>query len=98
MRSMCQSSDHCVLVQEAICTAGQLFLAAHKGLQRQALLPARARDEGLSVGELLFDKLPGAAQDGSADEAAAWQVRCEEIATETCSPVQSRPLLQAAWG
>ena len=62
-----------MLVQEALCTAGELFLAAHNGIQRQALLPARARDEGLSVGELLFDKLPGA--DGAADEAAAWQVR-----------------------
>ncbi len=55
-----------------MCTAGELFLAAHKGFQRQAALPARAKDEGLSVGELLFDKLPGA--DGSADEASAWEV------------------------
>jgi len=60
-------------MQEAVCTAGELFLAAHKGFQRQAALPARAKDEGLTVGELLFDKLPGA--DGSADEASAWEVR-----------------------
>lgn len=61
-----------VLMQEAICTAGELFLAAHKGFHRAALLPARARNEGMSAGELLFDKLPGA--DGSATEADAWQV------------------------
>ena len=62
------------LAQEAICTAGKLFLAAHKGYQRQALLPARARNEGMSAGEMLFDKLPGAGS--AADEADAWQVCC----------------------
>ena len=72
LRFFFQSSQPCVLVQEAICTAGELFLAAHKGFQRQALLPARARDEGMSAGELLFDKLPGA--DSAATEADAWQV------------------------
>ena len=58
--------------QEAICAAGELFLAAHKGFQRPALLPACAREEGMSASELLFDKLPGT--DSSADEVGAWQV------------------------
>lgn len=66
------SSQLSVLAQEAICTVGELFLAAHKGYQRQALLPARARDEGMSAGEMLFDKLPGA--DSAPNEADAWQV------------------------
>lgn len=60
-------------LQETICTAGELFLAAHKGFQRQAILPAKAKEEGMSVGELLFDKLPGA--DSSVDEGSAWQVQ-----------------------
>ena len=70
--SLCTSFQRRVLVQEAICSAGELFLAAHKGFHRQALLPARARDEGMSAGELLFDKLPGA--DSAETEADAWQV------------------------
>ena len=60
-------------VQETVCTAGELFLATHQGFHRQALLPAKARDEGMSAGELLFDKLPGA--DDSADEASSWEVQ-----------------------
>lgn len=62
-----------------MCTAGELFLAAHKGFQRQALLPARARDGGMSAGELLFDKLPGA--DSAANEADAWLVSYQEISS-----------------
>ena len=60
-------------MQETVCTAGELFLATHQSFHRQALLPAKARDEGMSAGELLFDKLPGT--DDSANEASKWEVR-----------------------
>ena len=60
-------------MQETVCTAGELFLATHQGFHRQALLPAKARDEGMSAGELLFDKLPGT--DDSANEASKWEVQ-----------------------
>ncbi len=61
------------LIQETICAAGELFLGVHKGLQRAAVLPARAQEETMSVDELLFDRLPET--DGEeADEASAWQV------------------------
>jgi len=53
-------TDCLCLMQEAVCTAGKLFLAAQKSFQRQAALPAKATDEGWSTGELLFDKLPWA--------------------------------------
>ena len=53
--------------------AGELFLATHQGFHRQALLPTKARDEGMSAGELLFDKLPGT--DDSANEASKWEVQ-----------------------
>ena len=60
-------------MQETVCTAGELFLATHEGFHRQALLPAKARDEGMSAGELLFDKLPGT--DDPANEASKWEVQ-----------------------
>ena len=59
-------------VQETVCTAGELFLATHQGFHRQVLLPAKARDEGMSAGELLFDKLPGT--DELTNEASTWEV------------------------
>ena len=60
-------------VQETVCSAGELFLATHQGFHRQALLPAKAKDEGMSAGELLFDKLPGT--DDFASEASSWEVQ-----------------------
>ena len=69
----CAVLDGDCAVQETICTAGELFLATHQGFHRQALLPASARDEGMSTGELLFDKLPGT--DDFANEASSWEVQ-----------------------
>ena len=79
-------------MQETVCTAGELFLATHQGFHRQALLPAKARDEGMSAGELLFDKLPGS--DDSANEASSWEVQTP-ISLGCWDDVQLEALLRA---